>query len=200
MRKAAVLVAALVVTLPLAADAADTFTIDATHSEVGFRIRHLVSRVHGSFNDFDAEIAVDLDNLDASSVRFTIQAASIDTGNEKRDQHLRSEDFFWVEKHPEISFTSTSIVKTGESTFDVTGTLTMRGTSREVTLPVTYHGRMTSPWGDTRAGFSTSTSIDRKDFGIVWNKALDAGGMVLGEEVDVEINLQAVLQQPSESS
>lgn len=196
----ALLAVTLILSVPMAARAADSFTVDTAHSDVVFRIRHLISKVSGTFNDFDAKIVMDLDNLDASSVRFTISASSIDTRNDKRDQHLRSEDFFWVERYPEITFVSSKIVKTGDDSFDVTGKLSMRGTSKEITLPVTYYGKMASPWGDTRAGFSTVITLNRKDFNIVWNKTLDAGGMVLGDTVDIEINLEAVLQQPKEES
>jgi polyisoprenoid-binding protein YceI len=192
----ALLVLGLALILPSAAHAADVFTVDTAHSDVTFRIRHLISTVSGTFNEFDARIVMDLENLDASSVHFTIEADSIDTRNDKRDEHLRSEDFFDVETYPEITFDSSKIVRTGEGVFDVTGTLTMHGVSRQLTLPVTFQGTMASPWGDTRAGFSTSTTLNRKDFGISWNKTLDAGGMVLGETVDVEISLEAVLQQP----
>lgn len=169
---------------------ADTFTIDPAHSEVTFQIRHLVSQVRGRFNDFTGTIQMDPKNLPASSVEFQIKAASIDTNQADRDKHLRSADFFDVEKFPEITFKSKSIKPAGKDTYNVTGTLTMHGVSKEVTLPVTYLGQ--ANMRGVRAGFATSTTLDRKDYGIVWNRALDNGGGILGDDVKVEINLETV--------
>jgi polyisoprenoid-binding protein YceI len=170
---------------------ASTYTIDPVHSDVSFKIRHLVSKVSGQFTEFDGTITADFGNLDASSVVFTIKAASIDTKNEDRDKHLRSADFFDVEKYPEITFVSSKITKSGEQAFAVTGTLTMHGVAKTVTLPVSFLGEVKDPWGNTKAGFEIGTDIDRKDYGIIWNKALDAGGMILGDEVEITINLEA---------
>jgi polyisoprenoid-binding protein YceI len=185
------LFAAIVLTalaaLPLRAE---TFTIDPAHSEVGFQIRHLVSQVRGRFNDFSGTIQLDPKNLPSSSVEFQIKAASIDTNQPDRDKHLRSADFFDVEKFPEITFKSKSIKPAGKDTYNVTGTLTMHGVSKEV--PVTLLGQAKDPWGNTRAGFETATTLNRKDYGIVWNKALDNGGALLGDDVKVEINLETV--------
>ncbi len=169
---------------------ADTFTIDPAHSEVTFQIRHLVSQVRGRFNDFAGTIQMDPKNLPASSVEFQIKAASIDTNQADRDKHLRSADFFDVEKFPEITFKSKSVKPVGKDTYNVTGTLTMHGVSKEVTLPVTYLGQ--ANMRGVRAGFATATTLDRKDYGIVWNKALDNGGGILGDDVKVEINLETV--------
>lgn len=194
---AAVLAAPLFAAAP--ARAADTFEIDPVHSDVTFEIRHLVSRVGGQFGEFDGTISMDPEDPSSSSVEFRIDAASIDTRNERRDGHLRSEDFFWVEEHPEISFRSTGIEKTGESTYDVQGILTMRGVSKEITLPVELFGVMQDPWGNQRAGFGTETVLDRKDFGIEWNQALDQGGVVLGDDVTVRIRLEAVQAQEGDA-
>jgi polyisoprenoid-binding protein YceI len=183
---AAVVLTALAA-LPLRAD---TFTIDPAHSEVTFQIRHLVSQVRGRFNDFAGTIQMDPKNLPASSVEFQIKAASIDTNQADRDKHLRSADFFDVEKFPEITFKSKSVKAAGKDTYNVTGTLTMHGVSKEVTLPVTYLGQ--ANMRGVRAGFATATTLDRKDYGIVWNKALDNGGGILGDDVKVEINLETV--------
>lgn len=169
---------------------AGSYTIDQTHSDVSFKVRHLVSKTTGQFTDFDGTILADLDDLDASSVAFTINVASIDTKNEDRDNHLRSEDFFDAETYPEISFISSKITKSGANTYAVTGTLTMHGVSETVTLPVTFLGEMAGPMGGTVAGWEIETSLDRKDYGIVWNRALDAGGMILGDEVEITINLE----------
>jgi polyisoprenoid-binding protein YceI len=171
---------------------ADTFAIDPGHSEVGFLVRHLVSQTRGRFNDFSGTVNLDPKNLTSSSVEFKIKAASIDTNVPDRDKHLRSADFFDAEKFPEITFKSKSIKATGKDAYNVTGTLTMHGVSKEVTLPVTYLGQAKDPWGNTRAGFETSTTLNRKDFGIVWNKAVDNGGVLLGDDVKVDINLETV--------
>lgn len=169
---------------------AGTYTIDQAHSDVSFKVRHLVSKTSGQFTDFNGTIDADFEKLDASSVIFTIKTASIDTENEDRDKHLRSEDFFDTDTYPEITFVSSKITKSGEKTFAVTGTLTMHGVAKTVTLPVAFLGEAASPWGGKVAGFEISTTLDRKDYGIVWNKALDAGGMILGDEVEISINLE----------
>lgn len=170
--------------------AADVHTIDAGHSEVSFQVRHLVTQVRGNFNDYEGTIHLDPANLERSSVDFRIKAASIDTNHADRDKHLRAEDFFHTEKYPEITFKSKSVKKTGKDTYDVAGTLTMRGVSKEVTLPVTYLGAVKDPWGNEKAGFSTEVTLNRKDYGINWNAALDNGGFVLSDEVKVSINLE----------
>jgi polyisoprenoid-binding protein YceI len=171
--------------------AADSYTIDAGHSEVSFQIRHLVSQVRGRFNDFSGTIALDTGKPESSSVEFKIKAASVDTALADRDKHLRSADFFDVEKHPEITFKSTAIKASGKDTYAVTGNLTIRGVTKQVTLPVSFLGTARDPWGNDKAGFETATTLNRKDYGIVWNAALDAGGFILGDDVKVSINLEA---------
>ena len=161
-----------------------TYGIDVAHSNVGFKIRHLVSKVSGEFADFDGTIVADFADLDKSSVEFTIQAASIDTKNEKRDGHLRSPDFFDAEKYPEITFISSKITKVDGDTFAVAGTLTMRGVAKEITFMVDFLGAM-DVMGGTRAGYELTTTLNRKDYGVSWNRALDAGGFLLGDEVEV---------------
>ncbi len=187
---AAVAALATLAALPLRAE---TFTVDPAHSEVSFQIRHLVSQVRGRFNDFSGTIQLDTKNLAASSVDFHIKATSIDTNVADRDKHLRSADFFDVEKFPEISFKSESIAAAGKDKYNVTGTLTMHGVSKKVTLPVTYLGAIKDPFGGgSRAGFELETTLDRKDYGIIWNKALDSGSVMLGDDVKVAINLETV--------
>jgi polyisoprenoid-binding protein YceI len=181
--------AAAALLIAATAFAGETFTIDKTHSETSFRIRHLMSKTSGRFNDFDANLLLDRQKMENSKMAFTIQAASIDTANENRDKHLRSADFFDVEKHPTISFTSSSIKQTGPNKFDVTGTLTMRGVAKKVTLPVELLGYAKDQRGNDRVGFSTATTLNRKDYGIEWNRTIDAGGILLGDEVEVTINL-----------
>lgn len=184
---AALLLATSLNALPVLAE---VHTIDASHSEVSFQIRHLVTQVRGSFNDYEGTIDLDPANLEKSRVDFKIKAASIDTNHADRDKHLRAEDFFHTEKYPDITFKSKSIKKTGKDTYNVAGTLTMRGVSKEVTLPVTYLGSVKDPWGNEKAGFETSVTLNRKDYGINWNAALDNGGVVLSDEVKVAINLE----------
>ena len=169
---------------------ADTYVIDKSHSEAGFQIRHLMSKVRGRFNDYAGTISVDPAKPESASVEFTIKSASIDTSNENRDKDLRSANFFDVEKFPELTFKSSKVKATGKDKYDVTGTLTIHGVAKEVTLPVQFLGFAKDPWGNDRAGFSIDTTINRKDYGIVWNKALDNGGALLGDEVWVSINLE----------
>jgi polyisoprenoid-binding protein YceI len=178
---------------------ADTFAIDAGHSEVGFQVRHLVSQTRGRFNDFAGTIDLDPKNLANSSVDFKIKTTSIDTNVADRDKHLRGADFFDAEKYPEITFKSKSIKAAGNDTYNVLGTLTMHGVSKDITLPVTYLGQAKDPWGNTRAGFEAATTLNRKDFGIVWNKALDAGGAMLGDDVKININLETVKKDPAKA-
>jgi polyisoprenoid-binding protein YceI len=176
---------------------AATYNVDKNHSEVGFKVRHLVSKVPGRFNTFEGTIEFDPANLAASSVDVKIDAGSIDTGNDKRDGHLRSADFFDVETYPSITFQGSKFVKTSDG-YSVTGTLTLHGVAKEVTLPFTFGGELGDPWGNTRAGFEASVTLDRKDYGIVWNKALDQGGVMLGDDVAVEIELSVVKQKPED--
>lgn len=175
---------------------AETYTIDPGHSEVSFQIRHMVSQVRGRFNAFSGTVQMDPKNLAGSSVEFKIKADSIDTNVADRDKHLRGADFFDTEKFPEITFKSKSVKAAGKDKYNVTGTLTMHGVSKDITLPVTFLGEAKDPWGGTRAGFETATTLNRKDFGIVWNKAVDNGGVLLGDDVKVEINLETTKGTP----
>jgi polyisoprenoid-binding protein YceI len=175
--------------------AADVYKIDPSHSEVSFQIRHLLTNVRGHFNQYEGTVNLDPAKPEASKVEFKIKADSIDTGVPDRDKHLRSADFFETEKYPEITFTSTKIKKTGKDTYDVTGKFTLHGVTKEVTLPVTFAGTAKDPWGNQRAGFSTTTTLDRKAYNINWNKAVDNGGVLLGDDVKIDINLEAVQQK-----
>lgn len=176
--------------------AADTWTIDKSHSEASFQVRHFVTNVRGRFTDFSGTVVADAQKPESSTVEFKIVTASIDTAEADRDKHLRSADFFDAEKFPEITFKSSSMKATGKDTYAVTGTLTMRGVAKQVTLPVSFLGGVKDPWGNERAGFETNATLNRKDYGINWNKALDAGGFVLGDEVKVAINIEAVKKKP----
>jgi polyisoprenoid-binding protein YceI len=179
-----------------AAFAQDQYSIDKAHSEVGFRVRHFVSKVPGRFDDFSGTINVVPGKPQDSSVEFTIKSASINTANEGRDKHLRSADFFDVEKFPEITFKSTKVVPVDSDTFGVTGTFTMRGVSKELVIPVEFGGTVTDRRGTEKAGFALTTKINRKDFGIVWNQTLDTGGVMLGDEVEITINIEANKRKP----
>jgi polyisoprenoid-binding protein YceI len=170
---------------------ADTYKIDRMHSEAAFKIRHFVTKVSGRFDDLGGTIVGDPSNASASSVEFTIKAASIDTGTTDRDKHLRSADFFDAEKYPEITFKSTSIKPSDKkNVYDVTGDLTMHGVTKRITLPVEYLGSIKDARGNEKAGFTLSTTLNRKDYGVNWNKALDNGGVMLGDDVDITINLE----------
>ena len=176
---------------PGAAQAASTYTADKAHTSVGFAVRHMMSQVRGTFGDFSMTIVKDDANPAGSSVDFKIQATSVTTANEMRDKHLRSEDFFFVEKFPEITFKSTKIEKVSETEYKATGAFTMRGVTKVLTLPVTFLGEMKGMDGKSLVGFSVTTKLDRKEFGFNWNKALDNGGLLLSDEVTIEINIEA---------
>lgn len=172
-----------------------TWQIDASHSEVSFRIRHLVSRVRGGFNDFSGSIVADPANLSTGTVQVEIKTASIDTNNERRDNHLRSGDFFDAPTHPTITFRSTRVEANGRD-LKVHGNLTMRG----VTRPVVLEGRMLDVGGvagKRRIGFEASTTINRMDYGVTWNRAAEGGGAVLGDDVEITLNVEAVEQAAS---
>jgi polyisoprenoid-binding protein YceI len=168
------------------------YQIDRSHSEVRFRVRHLLSRVGGQFKDFTGEVVFDPDRPEASSVNVRIDAASIDTGVSDRDMHLRSDDFFAVEKHPDLTFVSDRVVRTGADSFTVHGTLTIRGISRHVELPVDYLGSARNPYGKDLAAFEGAIRLNRKDFGLTWNAALETGGFLVGDDVEVTLNIEAV--------
>jgi polyisoprenoid-binding protein YceI len=171
-----------------------TFAIDPAHTRVGFIARHLmVSKVRGSFTQVSGEIKVAEDPL-ASTVTVRIPATSIDTGVPDRDTHLRSGDFLEVEKYPELTFRSSRVVQASGQDFALVGDLTIRDTTREVTLNVEFEGVATSPWGQEVIGFSATTEIDREEFGITWNQALEAGGVLVGKKVKIEIEAEAVRQ------
>ncbi|HXK10367.1 MAG TPA: YceI family protein [Vicinamibacteria bacterium] len=187
--RGAVLAAALAVASPTLA--ADSYTFDKAHTTVGFQVRHIVTMVGGKFQDFAGTIQVDRAKPESSSVEFTIQAASISTGDAKRDEHLKSPDFFDVATHPTITFKSTSVKPSGKDAFQVTGNLTMRGVTKQVTLPVTFLGEAKDPWGNEKVGFETATTLNRQDYGISWNKTLDQGGVLVGDEVQVQVSVEA---------
>ena len=177
-----------------ATSAVRTFAVDKVHSEVEFQVRHLVTKVRGKFTDFSGTVAFDAERPDASSVSFSVNTASIDTSAADRDQHLRSEDFFVVEKYPTLMFASSRVAKKGAMQFDVTGALTIRGVAKEITLPVTFLGAAKDPWGNDRVGFEATITVNRKDFGLMWNAALEAGGFLVGDDVKISLSVQAIGQ------
>jgi polyisoprenoid-binding protein YceI len=174
---------------------AASYKIDASHSEVGFKIKHLgISNVRGEFTDFGGHINWEGKNkLSKASFEGKIEAKSINTQNEKRDDHLRSKDFFNVKKNPEITFKSKDVVRKGRNTV-IIGDFTMNGVTREIELPVEVYGPVTDPWGNEKLSFEASTEINRKDYNLNWNKNLDKGGVVLGEEVKIELSIAATKQ------
>ena len=168
------------------------FTVDAAHSQVGFKVRHLVAKTPGRFNDFAGAVWMDPENIEGTlKIEGTVQTASINTDNEKRDGHLKSADFFDVENHPEMTLVSKKVKKKGDS-YQVLFDLTIRGTTQEVPMTVDVAGVMTNPFTSTpTTGIEVTGKVNRKEFGMVWNKALDAGGFVLGDDVHIEIQLEA---------
>jgi polyisoprenoid-binding protein YceI len=171
-----------------------TYDIDKAHSEATFQVRHLLTKVRGRFSDFTGTVNYDKANPERSSVSAVIQAASIDTNEPDRDTHLRSADFFDVETFPTITFRSTRVTKIGSRRFDVLGDLTIHGVAKPVALEVSFLGTAKDPWGNTRLGFEAEAAIDRKDYGLSWNAALETGGFLVGDEVKITLSVQALPQ------
>lgn len=169
-----------------------TFQIDKSHSEVTFQVRHLLTRVRGRFSEFEGSIDFNADRPEASAVRLEINAASIDTNQADRDRHLRSGDFFATDEFPALTFVSSGITALGNDSYEVAGTLTIRGVSKDIVLPVTHLGSAEDPWGNEKLAFETETKINRKDYGLNWNAALETGGFLVGDEVTISVSLQAV--------
>jgi polyisoprenoid-binding protein YceI len=173
--------------------ALSTYNVDPAHSRLGFIVRHLgFSKVRGSFEEFEGTIRMDADDLATLETEATIKTASISTNEEKRDAHLRSEDFFDAEKHPKLTFQSTDVHDVDGNSFKLKGDLTIRGVTKEVELLGEMLGEGPDPWGGTRVGFEARTIINRKDFGLNWNVALEAGGFLVGEDVEIVLEVQAV--------
>jgi polyisoprenoid-binding protein YceI len=190
----AVLAASLALAAPVLA--AETYQFDKAHTTVGFQVRHIYTNVSGKFTDFTGTIQVDRAKPESSTVDFTIQATSIDTSEPRRDQHLRSADFFDVANNPTITFKSTSIKANGKDSWLVTGDFTMHGVTKSVVLPVTLLGEGKDPMGNEKMGLETGLTISRKDYGLTWNKALETGGVLVGDEVKVQIAIEANKAKP----
>ena len=169
-----------------------TYTIDASHSQIGFTARHLmVTKVRGAFNEFSGGGTIDFETPANSKVELKIQAASIDTRNADRDGHLKGNDFFDMEQFPEIAFASTAVVKNGDA-YAVTGDLSIKGVTKPVTVEFDFTGTAVDPWGNTRIGFEGKTTIDRTEWGVNWNTALEAGGVLVSEKINLEFELSAI--------
>lgn len=171
-----------------------TYKIDKAHSEAVFQVRHLLTKVQGRFTDFEGSIQFNEAAPEQSTVDFTIKSTSIDTAEPDRDKHLRSADFFDVETFPTITFRSKRIVKKGADKYDVVGDFTVHGVTKEITLPVTHLGKAKDPWGGDRLGFEAEFMMNRKDYGLSWNAALETGGFLVGDEVKAVLQIQAVGQ------
>ena len=174
--------------------------IDPAHSHIHFSARHMmISTVRGRFENFSGTVDFDEDNPENSTIHVEIDAASINTREEQRDNHLRSADFLHADRYPLLTFAGKRIELIDEDTARVTGDLTIRDVTREITLRVDYQGQARSPWGTTSAGFSASTKINRKDFNLTWNQALETGGVLVGEEIKIDIELEIVKQAEVEA-
>ena len=178
---------------PALTDLTGTWTLDPAHTRIGFVARHaMVTKVRGSFNEFEGTAAFDGANPANSHAEVTIKAASIDTRNAQRDEHLRSNDFLAMQEHPEITFISTGVRQVDETTFELTGDLTIRGVTKSVTIPFTFEGAAKDPFGNLRAGFEGSVAINRKDWGVNWNAALEGGGVLVSDRVTLEFEVSAI--------
>jgi polyisoprenoid-binding protein YceI len=171
-----------------------TWTIDPTHSKVGFKVKHMMfTNVSGSFNTYGATIETEDDDFTKSSVVFTADTNSVDTANADRDNHLKSADFFDAEQFPKLTFKVTSFAPKGDD-YEVTGDLTIKDVTKSVSFPAEFSGLMKDPWGNTKAGLNIYGKINRKEFGLNWNAALETGGVLVGEDVKLEVELQLLKQ------
>ena len=176
-----------------------TWKIDNAHSEINFTVRHMmISNVRGRFEEFSGNVELDLENPHNSSVEVQISASSIDTREPQRDAHLKSADFFDVEKYPQMIFKSTRVEVLDENKGRIYGNLTIKDITKPVVLETTYSGMAKSPWGSTSAGFSATTKINRKDWGLTWNVALETGGWLVGEEIKIDLEMEVVKQEEME--
>ena len=195
MKRTRVLIGILLgITFALTPAMAAPYKIDSDHSTVGFKIHHLLSYVNGRFNQFEGAFDYDPEKPDTWKAAVAIQAASIDTNVAPRDKHLRSADFFDVEKFPTITFKSTGVTDVTPTSAKLPGLLTLHGIEKPVVLHLEIHGVLKDPWGNTKAGFTATTKINRKDFGLTWNKALETGQWLVGEEVLITLEVEGILQ------
>jgi polyisoprenoid-binding protein YceI len=175
--------------------AKSTWSVDPTHSEIGFKVKHMMfTNVSGKFNAFVATIENEDDNFETSKINFSAETASVDTNNTDRDGHLRSAEFFEADVYPKLSFVSTSIKKKSNNDYEIHGDLTIKNVTKNIVLETEYSGLMTDPWGNTKAGLSLTGKINRKDFGLTWNAALETGGVLVGEEIKLASEVQFIKQ------
>jgi polyisoprenoid-binding protein YceI len=175
--------------------AKSTWAIDPTHSEIGFKVKHMMfTNVSGKFNTFTATIENEDNQFETSTIHFESEINSIDTNNADRDNHLKSADFFDAEKFPKLSFKSSTVKKISENEFEIEGELTVKDVTKTITLATEYSGLMLDPWGNTKAGLSIAGKINRKEFGLTWNAALETGGVLVGEEVKLFVEVQLLKQ------
>jgi polyisoprenoid-binding protein YceI len=168
------------------------WVLDPAHSNIDFSVRHMmIAKVKGAFESFEADIVADPEDLTTADITFTIDPASVDTRNNDRDAHLRSADFFDVENHPKMTFKAAKIVNKGDGEYEVTGDLTIRGVTRSETFDITYEGSGKDPWGNEKVGFSGVGKINRSDYGLTWNAALETGGVLVGDEIKISFEIQA---------
>lgn len=191
-RGALVALAAISAWLAAAVGFTAEYTVDAAHSTVGFSVRHLAGRTKGVFRDFTGSFTFDPQKPDAVKGSFTAKAGSIDTGNAKRDDHLRSGDFFDVEKHPALTLVPVSVKPAGPGKYLLLADVTLRGVTKRVPIDLAHLGSEKSPWGQTADGFTAKGVLNRKDFGLGWNKVLESGSLLVGEEVTLEFELEAI--------
>jgi polyisoprenoid-binding protein YceI len=178
-----------------------TWQLDQSHSKVGFAVRHMmISKVRGDFKNYEVDLDLDPNNLKGSTIKARIHTASIDTDNEDRDKHLRSEDFFNVEEHPTMTFESTGFEEDGEGHVEITGDLTIGEQTHPIVLRGEKLGPAKSPWGQTSVGFSLSAELDREQFGLTWNQALETGGVLVGKKVEITVEAEVVKQEQEEAA
>lgn len=172
-----------------------TWAIDPTHSEIGFKVKHMMfTNVSGKFNLFDADIQNEEENFETSTINFSAEVNSINTGNDDRDNHLRSADFFDVENFRKLTFKSTNVKKVNEGEYKISGDLTIKDVTKSITLDTEYSGLMKDPWGNTKIGLSLNGKINRREFGLTWNAALETGGVLVGEDIKLNAEVQFVKQ------
>jgi len=189
--KAIKLFATLLLFSVISLNAQTKWTFDTAHTEVKFEVTHLViSTVTGFFKEFEGEVISNGDSFENATVNFKITTASIFTDNQKRDNHLKSPDFFDAEKYPEITFKSKSFTKVGENTYKLVGDLTIKDVTKEITLDVKHNGTIVDPWGNTKAGFHLTGKLNRFDYGLKWNALIETGGAVVGQDVNLNINVE----------
>jgi polyisoprenoid-binding protein YceI len=180
-------------TAPNLTELTGTYTLDPAHTRIGFVARHaMVTKVRGAFNEFEGTATLDGANPASSSAQVTISTASIDTRNAQRDGHLRSNDFLAMDEYPQITFVSTGARQVDDSTFELTGDLTIKGVTNPITIPFSFEGAAKDPFGNLRVGFEGAVTINRKDYGITWNAALETGGVLVSDKVTLEFEISAV--------